>query len=260
MTVDLEDGRRIFGVDIHEYRNAKDYYKGTNDISEDHDVTAGMSVAWADLSRKIRKHGTKIRKGTYSIWLPIPKPGADPEIQIEEVAVMAQFVGVFSGKGSPTAIRQTLKLTAAFGLCDATAASMNSYCQAFIGLDCSGFVGNYLKHMGHGSIGPSTPAKSFAPEVNRLSKLSDIQAGCVICWKNVGHVAVIDRVLSSTGSDVECKVVESTGSSLIPGDVHTDGMNHTTYHVKSVDSAKVFKVKRGIGGSGLNSVYIAKVL
>lgn len=258
------DGITHFGIDVHEYRNAKDYYQGTTDISADHDIEAGMDIAYAALSRKIRKHGTKISRGTYRLRFPIEGlTGAAGTVVHEEIVKTTEIVQVYHGKGSPDQIRQALRLAAAFGLVASTAAAMNAYCTDYVGIDCSGFVGNYLRHEGSTQFGPSTPAKSFAPANLRLSSLDQIEDRCVLNWKNVGHVAIIDQVVAKrpgngTVTEVECIVCESTGSSLIPGDVHTDGMNCTTYLVKSVDAHKVFKVKRGIGGSGLNSVYIAK--
>jgi hypothetical protein len=70
----------------------------------------------------------------------------------------------------------------------------------------------------------------------------------------------VARAAARAATRVTCSVCESTGASLVAGDVHTDGMNFTTYTFESVDANKVFKVRRGIGGQGLNDVYVSRLL
>lgn len=48
----------------------------------------------------------------------------------------------FTGKGNPECVQMVLQLAALLG--EATPGSLQSYCDSYLGLDCNGFVGNYL--------------------------------------------------------------------------------------------------------------------
>ena len=50
----------------------------------------------------------------------------------------------FFGKGSPEEAQVTLQLADRFGLLKG--GTMQAYCEKYLGLDCNGFVGNYLVH------------------------------------------------------------------------------------------------------------------
>ena len=50
----------------------------------------------------------------------------------------------FFGKGSPEEAQITLQLAARFGLLNG--GDLQTYCNDYLGLDCNGFVGNYLVH------------------------------------------------------------------------------------------------------------------
>jgi hypothetical protein len=261
LDVELPGGDRVFGIDVHEYRNAGDYYKGTSEVSADHEVTAGLDVAWPALKRAIRRNGKSVGAGKYEVRLRLP---CDRGATTETVELRS-LLQPYHGKGSPEEIRQALRLATAFELVEPTVGALNTYCSRYIGLDCSGFVGNYLRHEGSEVFGPNTPAREFAPSRMRLSRLDQVEAKCVLSWKHESHVAIINHVERMTarpggGAEVVCWVCESCGSELVSGDAHTDGMNVTRYTIKEVDANKVFKVRRGIGGVGLNAVYIAKVL
>jgi hypothetical protein len=270
LTINLVNGQSVFHVDVHEYRNAHDYFSGGNEIAADHDVTDGMN-AWAILRQNIRRNGKSLGTNRWKVTFTLVGPPAQSTTAAAAVATMpalafqTEIVNVeelapaFYGKGSPAAIREALRLVAAFGLAQPTSAALNAYCTADIGLDCSGFVGNYMKQEGLGSFSAETGARQFAPESNRISKLDDIDAQSVIVWKNTNHVALVDQVEPFCRQDgtVHAWVAESCGSQLVPGDVHTDGLNYTEYVFHSVDKHKVFQVVRGIGGHSKNSVYVA---
>ena len=50
----------------------------------------------------------------------------------------------FFGKGTPEEAQITLQLAARFGLLEG--GTVQAYCDKYLGLDCNGFVGNYLDH------------------------------------------------------------------------------------------------------------------
>jgi len=303
LNVTLCEGVCVFGVDVHEYRNAKGFWSGGSVLSEDYRVDDAMNHAWPKLQAEIKKHGRSIGPHRYlvpvGLYAPVPiddsLPGA-PASVVREVVDILDLAPVFFGKGKPSQIRQALRLAEYFELVGDTVSALNTYCTDYVGLDCSGFVGNFLQEMGHPSFGPETPASAFAPAGSRRKSLDDVEAFDVICWKNTDHVAIIDTIASTTrtisdnrmpstgrrqsdmedqgggyrtGSiatpfsrrvtEVRCMVAESSAARLLPGDKHSDGLNYTQYTIKSVDGG-VFKVQRGVGGTDLWDVYISKLL
>jgi hypothetical protein len=265
LRVDLINSFSILGLDVHEYRNAKDFFaeEPSNRVSEDHEVTVGMNV-WGKMQGRIKKKGTQI--GTHRYQIDFEKEFGDGRIRLHREMVAYSTVGPsFYGKGSPEGISQALRLAVALEMTDATHAALQKFCDENIGLDCSGFVGNYLRHKGLGpDLGPSSKVSAFAPPAYRVKELSDIRAESVIVWESGSHVAIVDRVDRTMGKmdgTVHAWVAESTGSQRIGGraGANTDGMQYTKYIFRSV-SKQVFKVLRGIrddGSTSVNSVYVA---
>jgi hypothetical protein len=280
LTVQLVSGRLVPGIDVHEYRNAQDVFdkRNTDDdasnnvdgMSADFDAGPGWTVAWSALRAKIVRHGKKQGGGLYSLQFPLPtKDQPTPAAGPPEIVNAPALAQAYIGKGTPEIIASALRYAEAFGLVAGNASAMQKYCDEYIGLDCNGYVGNYLKAEGSKLVGPSTSANagSFMPESRRLSKLADVKYRSVLCWKSAGHVAIIDTlfgpVLAPPKFDTEvvrCMVCESTGARLVPGDIHTDGLNYTLYEIHPPTSSKVFKVKRGLGGNKLNDVYIGDLV
>lgn len=280
LSVNLVGGGMVSTVDIHEYRNAQDVFDKrntdndpTNDVDNmaaDFDATLGWTKGWAALRGEINKHGKKLGGGNYILKLPLAVKGQPaPVVTFEETVNTPELAQVFVGKGTPELIAQALRLAEAFGLVQGNAGAMQSYCDDYIGLDCNGYVGNYLKQEGCKLVGPSTPARapSFLPEAYRHAKLDDVAYRSVICWKNAGHVAIVDFLYGTVWvgpkfdtTVVRCMVCESTGARLDSTNIHTDGLNYTLYEIHPPDKGKVFKVQRGIGGGGLNEVYIGKLI
>ncbi len=56
----------------------------------------------------------------------------------------------FAGKGSPEEIQVVLQLAVRYGL--TTKDKLQSYCDDHLGLDCNGFVGNYVRQVYDGSL------------------------------------------------------------------------------------------------------------
>jgi hypothetical protein len=280
LSVNLVGGKVLEGIDVHEYRNAQDVFDKRNtdkdpdnnvdNMPADLDAGPGWNVAWSALRGKIAKHGTKAGKNQYTLKFPLPtKENPTPAATATQTVNTAELAQAFTGKGTPEVIADVLRLAEAFGLVGNTVAAMQTYCDDYIGLDCNGYVGNYLKREGSLLVGPSTSANapSFMPEIRRLSRLEDVKYRSVLCWKSAGHVAIIDlvygRVLVPPKYNTEvlrCMVCESTGARLTAGDIHTDGLNYTLYEIHPPKAGKVFKVKRGLGGTNLNEVYIGNLV
>ncbi len=265
MNVNLVTGMYVFGVDIHEYRNAGAYFQHKPVTNADHDVALGMDAAWPRLQQKIIKTGRSIGSHRYSVTFSYADASfTDQSVPrfTTEIINLLELAPAYFGKGSPETIRKVLRYAAAFGLVNNTTAAMNAYCTDYIGMDCSGFVGNYLQSEGVAGFTPETGATNFAPAAFRISSLDEIRAKSVLCWKNDNHVAIVDHVVGDfcrNDGTVHAMVAESCGSQLVRGDIHTDGMNYTEYVFQSIDRHKTVKVVRGIGGSNANEVHVANV-
>jgi hypothetical protein len=159
LSVPLLDGRTILGVDVHEYRNAKRYF-GEGEVDPgDHGVTGGMSKGHAPLAAKLRRHG-QVRGSTFTVWVrtggklylsdgAIDSP-FDPAITVDSKEILRPYCG----KGSPQEISRVLQFAVGFDLLPPTLGALQAHCREYIGLDCNGFVGNFLKANGITDVGP----------------------------------------------------------------------------------------------------------
>jgi hypothetical protein len=122
---------------------------------------------------------------------------------------------VFLGKGSPRDIALTLGLLNASGrLADVfpglgEQAAMQSYCDRFIGLDCSGFVNNYFTAIGRrpDDLTDRPTIAMHARQGRRLAAVAGSPRNHVFCWVNgesrtavapgrvirFGHILAIDE-------------------------------------------------------------------
>lgn len=137
------------------------------------------------------------------------------------------YVNVFTGKGSPEAIgavlstladyrvpfvkkyggltyesNYALKLTA--DLLDDPALSWNdtlqAICDEFIGLDCNGFVGNWLLKADKSLklTEQSNPAVVKNAAKRRRQSLSEIEEWDIVIWENNSHIAALNQTGSSS--------------------------------------------------------------
>jgi hypothetical protein len=253
MTVPLIDGTSIYNIDVHEYRNAKDYYQKTDDISPDHDVFDGMG-AFAKLKNAIIKHGKKIGSFKYRCTLEISS-GQLANRTFQEEVNLRKLEMCFAGKGSPLQVQKALRLAQAFGFIRHEQASMSRYVTKYLGIDCSGFVSNYLSVV----CGlPFDPAKfnavSYRTQGTAVASLTDVKACDVMSWATTNHVAIIDNAnfhfVRNNKQEIQafyCLVVESTGSNLTKGNVHTDGLVCTYYLILPPDAQGRFSIARSLG-------------
>lgn len=159
---------------------------------------------------------------------------------LQKAGGASAFVGVFTGKGSPDAIAVVLtmfydhrdKFIARYGkmpagtpqrktadwLADPNLSwhdTLQAICDEFIGLDCNGFVGNWLALCDPSlKIGPNTrpiDVKAKAKAVRR--HLDEIEAWDVMVWHAGIHIAAIDEPSSS--SDSKFWICQSAGEGPI---------------------------------------------
>jgi hypothetical protein len=128
------------------------------------------------------------------------------------------YYSVFSGKASPESIATVLamfhdysdKFVARYGKTAGPARrcadwladkhlswqdKLQKISDGFIGLDCNGFVGNWLRRTDPVlKIGAETPVPSFfGRRKSQRKAIEDILAGDVVVWAHGLHVAVIDQ-------------------------------------------------------------------
>ena len=182
---------------------------------------------------------------------------------------LARFV--FAGKGSPEACQAVLQLAHAWGL----APDVQVYADSALGLDCNGFVGNYLWHIKEGKpwtdlgarnqdLGPDSPIKNgyFDHYQHRLlaswesldtAKMYIMMKvgtdGVVInggtgSAKDAGHIVITEpnRRDERPGKDPKksfaVRSVEATGG-------HTpEGLWESWYTCTSYDSKGIFSIFR----------------
>ncbi len=167
----------------------------------------------------------------------------------------AVFMHVFGGKGSPEQIQAVLKLAAHFkgklgkawkdkgSLSD----SVKEFYHAKIGVDCSGFAGNYAAAIGT-KFGPNSPILSFAPASKRIKKVADIAPGQVLVWKDNSHIATIQ----GKNDDGTWAIIESAGD--------PNGLTATnkTFEFKDAPGGPLAQViKNGKKGGWKSTVYVA---
>lgn len=160
----------------------------------------------------------------------------------------AQVAHCFYGKGDPHEYRVTLMHALRYKRC--TPSNLQHYCDkiAKLGLDCSGFVNSYFKHIGW--ITEARHIDTYGRGILRSAE-SEIRDLDVLIWQGgpMRHIAVIDHVIVGT-NPLKMVVVESSGSK--------EGLATSEYEVRSVKD-QIFRVHRGGPGKGTERVKIAQV-
>jgi hypothetical protein len=122
----------------------------------------------------------------------------------EKIDTFARYV--FAGKGAPEHCQIVLQLAEHWNL---AASGLQAYADAALGLDCNGFVGNYLWHIAdehphpwsdlgvgnHDTDGPDTVISGYFDRRRRLSRFDEMKLGrCYILGRADASGKVIDRV------------------------------------------------------------------
>jgi hypothetical protein len=105
-----------------------------------------------------------------------------------------------------------------------TQSSLQAYADDHLGIDCSGFVTNYLVACGKKVYSTetvrNTSAASYFSAGNAINDPGRVQQGDLLVWMtgnavktNPGHVAVVDSYLAQSVTGGNMRVVEATGSS-----------------------------------------------
>lgn len=179
-----------------------------------------------------------------------------------------KVVAVYTGKGSPEDISDILWLARHWDLVDVTQTAgapkkhlradatwtLQHYCDDYVGLDCNGFVGNYVGNiMGKAGYTGNTPIPHYYDAGTVRTKIDDVQALDVMVWPDFGHITIIDSLCpKNADGSLNCVVAESTAA--FGGGTHV-GMYTIKPHKD--EKSKKFTINRGAGAD--NIVYIVGV-
>jgi hypothetical protein len=245
LVVPLIDRRSIAYVDVRQHRNGAGQQDkalptgGHTGANGDGEVRPAIVQ---ELTKKALPLGgnlflLKIANGAYQAP-PRPRPGPprgviDPFTSDVEYVDLEEVNRAFENKGSPEDVADMLRLACGLGVVQnfmgwdggpVTPGMLISFCDRYIGIDSTGFVGNYFRAIGLAEPGPSAPAYAFAPSERRKHRLDDVRARDVLVWlendQSGDHVAIIDRVNridrdeAGAVTAVECTVVESSADGL----------------------------------------------
>lgn len=214
------------------------------------------SKLWSDVKKNVDEPG----KEAITVLIKSISGNLETKTFLRPQELGFPCTAAFWGKGSPEEVQLTLQLryrfqTAKLGLDEYTKLS-------FIGLDCNGFVGNYIQRVQEGAHwlrrsssdpGPSTsipelmkcgsPVKTFDDlsrnpgDIYMLAR-TDAQ-GQVFnrSGDDVGHIMITNPdSMGRSGQEITVDVVESTGGL---------GLVKSQYRILKVDTHGVFRVHRG---------------
>lgn len=128
------------------------------------------------------------------------------------------------GKGCPEDYEIALEWAVRSGkVPNPTQASLQIFCDDHLGIDCSGFVTNYLCACGKRAYSThlvrNTSAASYFVAANAINDPGRVQAGDLLVWMdgnsvktNPGHVAVLESYVPQSREGGNMRVVEATGA------------------------------------------------
>jgi hypothetical protein len=240
--------------------------------------TSGKDPLWG----RLKDHFHKERKKTpfFTHTTKVISFGSAIEASFSGTDEMLHpLIACYDGKGSPEWFQIALQLAVQFKL--TTVAQLQDYCDENFGMDCNGFVGNYLfrcvqgrswkeGHTDRNALGPSSPIdvivrKPFLKSMNEFRAYETYFMGQVNDDGRVkrgggesGHVVITQAGMSimpglcydtlseqraeKAGAVPTLYVVESTGGL---------GITKSWYQVEKVDERGVFTVYRGCKGHRL---------
>src|SRR5262245_52625418 len=97
--------------------------------------------AQGKLWSKLKDHFHKHRDKSYALSLIVNRVQHDFRSTDE---LLRRVVSPYYGKGSPEDCQITLQIAVMLG--ESSKGQLQKYCDDYLGLDCNGFVGNYLWH------------------------------------------------------------------------------------------------------------------
>jgi hypothetical protein len=152
---------------------------------------------------------------------------------IKEAGGAVPLVNVFVGKGSPEQFATVLALVAKYaadfvktykkgsdtrGQCakmmagyrdDQWGEMLQAFTDKYLGLDCNGFVGNFVQRTKRSALGPDHYPKEYYEHRKGLRKtVADVCSFDLLVWANFQHIAIIEGF--ETGNLEKVNVYQST--------------------------------------------------
>lgn len=128
------------------------------------------------------------------------------------------------GKGAPQDYALALEWAVRSGkVPTVTQATLQTYCDEHLGIDCSGFVTNYLAACGKraysSTLMRNTSAASYFNAGAAVNDASQVRQGDLLVWmdgnavkRNPGHIAVVESYVAQSMTGGNMRVVEATGA------------------------------------------------
>ena len=128
------------------------------------------------------------------------------------------------GKGAPRDYELAMEWAVRSGkVSNPTQTSLQTYCDAHLGIDCSGFVTNYLianqKRTASASVQRNTSAASYYSAARAVNDPARIVQGDLLVWMtgnavktDPGHVAVVESYVPQSRPGGSMRAVEATGA------------------------------------------------
>lgn len=129
------------------------------------------------------------------------------------------------GKGAPQDYELALEWAVRSNkIPNVTQASIQTYFDEHLGIDCSGFVTNYLVGCGKRTYSSNTVrntgAASYFSVASAVNDATQVRQGDLLVWMNgnavktnPGHIAVVDSYVAQSRVGGNMRVVEATGAS-----------------------------------------------
>jgi hypothetical protein len=272
------------------------YYNLEVPIEDDKGVTQWVTVKVA--SYRLGEDGLKSREALLNKLRPhLDEKGETVTVKVKSVygeeektfhsrGEIGPFVAApFYGKGSPEDVQIVLQLAVRYGLIGSTQKDIQDYCSwtdsktqmGHIGLDCNGFIGNFLRHTvggfmwdqkpgkGESSLASTgirdlmnqvgTPIKTMDELIlNKIYVLGrvDKTTGIIInrfgSKNTIGHIMISQPLtlkLSAVYVPIYGDIIGEVPSLQVLESTGHKGLVESTYLVLDVDKRGVFTVWRG---------------
>lgn len=164
---------------------------------------------WADGTEERRDYDAVTRGSKGDAWFQANK---------ERIRTAAM------GKGAPQDYELALEWAVRSNkIPTVTPATLQTYCDEHLGIDCSGFITNYLvacgKRMYSSNTVRNTSAASYYNAATAINDPTRVREGDLLVWmegnlvkSNPGHVAVVESYVAQSRVDGNMRVVEATGA------------------------------------------------
>jgi len=165
---------------------------------------------WADGTEERRDYNEVTRGSRHDTWFQANK---------ERIRTAAM------GKGAPQDYELALEWAVRSNkIPNVSQSSLQAYCDDHLGIDCSGFVTNYLVACGKRTYSSNTvrnsSAASYYSAARAINDPTQVRQGDLLVWMDgnsvrtsPGHIAVVDSYAAQSRPGGNMRVVEATGAS-----------------------------------------------